>query len=202
MSAPEPTTVSRFYTTLVARFRRISRVNIHSVTPTFPPVVFENRNELMPSDLSRVPTIPLTFQHPFQIQVFNEHCVVLAGVERRHLVLEVEFPVPHSSVEFSYPAALLLPVVTVVFFPGAVPLFTFYPFSVAGRVKTADLSSIRIVDEVQDPKIQPTVCSTLMSLASGLSGASRSTLRQAYHAPVLSFLTMTCFTSVSSGMGR
>jgi hypothetical protein len=57
------------------------------MTATLLSVVFQDSDEVSPPNLSRIPPIPLAFQHPFHIQVFHEHGVVFAGVEGRDFVL-------------------------------------------------------------------------------------------------------------------
>ena len=143
------------HTTLITRFRGVFRVNFDNVTAALPSVMFENPNKVTPPDLMRIPSVPVSLQHPLHVQIFHEHSVVLPSIKRRDLVLEVSFLVPHPFVDFGYRLSLVLPVGTTVFLSGELSLLAFRAVPVGRQVWSPDLSAVRVVNEVADTEVDP-----------------------------------------------
>ena len=106
-----PQWVLRLHTTRRAFLGRPSRVDLYHVTRVLLAVMFEDGDEVTPPYLCLVPRVLWVFEHPFDVEVFNEHGVVLGRVEMRELVLEITLLVRHPSVNLNCTSALFLPVV-------------------------------------------------------------------------------------------
>jgi len=61
------------------------------VTRVFLPVMVEDSDEVTLPHLGLVPRVLWGFEHLFQLEVFDEHGVVLCGVAVRKLVFEIVF---------------------------------------------------------------------------------------------------------------
>lgn len=107
----------RNHPTRRALLRRPLWINREDVTVVLFAVVLERLDENTPPDLVFVPRVPTSFQHPFDVEVFEEHRVVGGGVEVREFVFEVILLVRHPLVHVCDADALVPPVVRPVVFP-------------------------------------------------------------------------------------
>lgn len=83
-----PQRLVRFNATQRTFPARPTRVNLHDVTSVLLTVMVENRAEVAPANLGLVPRVLRGFEHPFHDEVFDEHGVILRGVEVREFVLD------------------------------------------------------------------------------------------------------------------
>jgi hypothetical protein len=65
------------HTTRRTLFGRPTWVNFLNVTRVLVTVMFEDSDEVTPPDFSLIPRVPRAFKHPTNVQVFDEHGVVL-----------------------------------------------------------------------------------------------------------------------------
>jgi len=116
-------------------------------------LVFEQREERPPCRRRRVSTVRRRFHHPFHVQVFDRHKVVLPSVVGGELVQEVAALPSEISVTLCDLTPLLLVVVRPVLFAREFPLLAFQAFTILGLVKWTDCRAFGIVGIRENPYV-------------------------------------------------
>lgn len=108
--------------------------------------VFEQGDELSPRNILLVTGITVTLKHTLNVQVFNEHGVVLLDEPRCEFVLVVHHFASNPTLDLGDLQASFLVVVRVSFFPRQLPLLTAESFVLVFKVEPVYGLAVTCVD--------------------------------------------------------